>query len=189
MSLLLSLAPPVTRADLGTTATWSAPVAEASTSIAWADCDRDGDLDLAVANDGQPNRVYRNMGDHTFQLAWSSVETDESYALAWADYDGDDNPDLAVGNNYGQPNQVYHNEGNCTFALAWSSAEEDWTTSLAWTDFDLDSDPDLAVGNRNQPNRVYRNDGGGIFCSLCIDSLFISKPCFGPRPRATLLPL
>jgi len=170
LSLLLGLPPPVTRADLGTTATWSFPIAEASTSIAWANCDGDldldVDLDLAVANDGLPNRVYRNMGDHTFQLAWSSAETDESYAIAWGDYNGDLRPDLAVGNNYGQPNRVYRNEGNCTFVLAWSSTERDWTTSLAWADFDRDGDSDLAVGNRNQPNRVYRNDGGGAFTLL-----------------------
>jgi uncharacterized repeat protein (TIGR01451 family) len=163
LSLFLSLAPPAIRADLGTAAAWSSFEADATNGVAWADCDGDGYLDLAVANDGQPNRVYRNDGNRALYLAWSSGEADESFAVAWRDYDRDGDPDLAVGNNYGQPNRLYRNDGNWSFTLVWSSAEHDWTTAVAWADYDRDGDPDLAVGNRSQPNRVYRNDGSGTF--------------------------
>ena len=36
--------------------------ADDTMSVAWGDYDGDGDLDLAVGNDWQPNRLYRNDG-------------------------------------------------------------------------------------------------------------------------------
>jgi hypothetical protein len=52
--------------------------------------DGDGDLDLAVGNDGAPARVYRNDGGR-LELAWSSTEVDATSDVAWADWtDGPD---------------------------------------------------------------------------------------------------
>jgi len=138
------------------TLAWSAPKVEKTNSVAWGDWDNDGDPDLAVGNDGQPNCVYRNDGD-SLTLAWSASISDSTRSLAWGDWDGDGDLDLAVG-NYGQPNRVYRNAGN-TLTLAWSAPVTDNTTSVAWGDWDGDGDLDLVVGNAFRPTRVYQNEG------------------------------
>jgi len=141
------------------TLVWSSVEADNTTSIAWGDYDNDGDLDLAVGNELQPNRLYRNDGGMlTSTAVWSSVEADDTHSLAWGDYDGDGFLDLAVGNS-NQPNRLYLNNGGVlSTSASWSSIETDDTSSVAWGDYDGDGDLDLAVGNRFQPNRLYRND-------------------------------
>ena len=115
---------------------WSSLESDQTTSIAWGDYDGDGDLDLAVGSNGQPNRIYRNDGDaltRTLTLAWSAPITDRTTSVVWADVDGDGDLDLAVGNN-GEPNRLYRNEGGTitpTFTLARSSAVTNSTTSIA----------------------------------------------------------
>ena len=62
--------------------TWESAEIEATRSVAWGDWDSDGDLDLAVGNDGQPNRVYENTGVG-LTPAWSSTEVDDTTSVAW----------------------------------------------------------------------------------------------------------
>ena len=138
---------------------WTSPETEISTGIAWGDFDGDGLLDLAVANENSPTRVYRNTGAG-FTSAWASAETDWSTGVAWADFDGDGRLDLAVSAE-NAPTCLYRNTGS-GFNLVWSSAEQNNTTSLAWGDWDGDGWLDLVVGNRGQPNRIYRNDGATL---------------------------
>jgi len=69
-----SLPAQVATAQLDATATWWSVERDASIGLALGDWDADGDLDVAVANLGDPDRVYRN-GDGTLSLAWSSAVT------------------------------------------------------------------------------------------------------------------
>ena len=82
-------------------------------SVAWADYDNDGDLDLYLANDGA-DRLYQNNGNGTFtNVAVTTDVTDNSNSVgaAWGDYDGDGYVDLYVSNDAG-PNRLYHNNGS-----------------------------------------------------------------------------
>jgi enediyne biosynthesis protein E4 len=91
--------------------------------IAFADYDRDGHLDLFVANDSMPEFLYRNKGNGTFEeLALSSgVAVDgegHTYAgmgVDFADYNNDGLPDLVVTDLASQMYALYRNNGDGTF--------------------------------------------------------------------------
>ena len=154
--------------------TFAAPPRSQLTSAAVADYDRDGDLDLYVcsyryhagvaaqgapapyhdANNGPPNRLFRNRGDGTFEDVTRASGMGRnnarfSFAASWGDYDSDGWPDLYVANDFGR-NNLYRNNGNGTFSdVARTSGVEDIGAgmSAAWLDHDLDGKLDLYVGN------------------------------------------
>ena len=109
-------------------------------SVAMADYDRDGFLDLYLctysyfigtsedkggapnpyhdAQNGPPNLLLRNEPRPRFVDATAEAGLDEnnsrfSFAAAWGDYDDDGWPDLLVANDFGRKN-LYHNEGSRT---------------------------------------------------------------------------
>ena len=145
-------------------------------SVVWRDMDGDDDLDLIVGNFGQVNKVYRNDGGGVFTDITAgdlAADTDETLSAAWGDMDGDGDLDLVAANNdHGndaQPNKVYRNDGGGVFTNITDgdlAADTDDTQSVAWGDIDGDGDLDLVAGNHDQVNRVYRNDGGGVFTDI-----------------------
>ena len=115
----------------------AAPFQGVLTSIAMADYDRDGFLDLYVcvysylfgagedkagtpapyhdARNGPPGVLFRNDGHGRFIDVTADAGLDVGndhyhFAAAWADYDGDGWPDLLVANDFGTKN-LYRNLG------------------------------------------------------------------------------
>ncbi|MEO8594889.1 MAG: CRTAC1 family protein [Candidatus Solibacter sp.] len=142
------------------------------------DYNGDGWPDLFVANDTQPNKLYRNTGKGTF------VETGMQAGVAYGedgvargamgadagDYDGSGRPHLLVGNFSNQMLGLYHNEGNGLFVDEAPSSSVGRSSLLSLTfgafffDYDLDGAPDIFAANghieeeigRVQPKVSYR---------------------------------
>jgi hypothetical protein len=145
-------------------------------SVAVADYDRDGDLDLAIGTSEGP-RVYRNASG-VFSSLWSAPATGCG-PVTWADYDRDGDDDVTVAGLLGGVHdvQIYAYQGG-EFAKAWSlrtevrGVENVTTEDLAWLDYDGDGDLDLATASADAPpgggtvvagaQRVYRNSGGSF---------------------------
>jgi len=118
---------------------------EFSTSAAWVDYDRDGKLDLVVANYVQwspPTDLYC-----TIDGAHKSYCTPESYKGA------------AV--------RLWHNRGGGKFEDATQKAGLSDPTSkslgVAILDYNGDGWPDILIANDTQPNRLYLNKRDGTF--------------------------
>ena len=166
-----------------------------SLGVAVLDFDSDGWPDIFVANDTQPNKLYRNNRDGTF------AETGVAAGVAFSedgvargamgvdaiDYDRSGRPHLLVGNFSSQMLALYRNEGNGLFidVAPASSVGRVSLLSLAFAvffiDYDLDGLPDIFAANghieeaigRVQPKvqfkqipHMFRNLGGGRFDSV-----------------------
>ncbi len=142
----------------------------------FSDVDRDGDLDLYVANDTHPNRLYVNSPDDDGGLGFLLVDhgaeagvDDENAGMGVAagDYDGDGLVDVAVTNMARQGHAVFRGTGGQdppTFAAALDAMGQPdlgrgstgWGTT--WADIDLDGDPDLLVAHGSIPVRDLEAD-------------------------------
>lgn len=126
-----------------------------------ADLNNDGKIDLYVANDMNPNFLFLNNGDGTFDDATeaSGAAYDEKgqaqsgMGVDAEDVDGDGLPDLIVTNFQNEYNTLYQNLGKGTFMdstpffglAADTTPWVGWGTALA--DFDNDGWPDHFVTN------------------------------------------
>lgn len=98
--------------------------------VAIADYDRDGKIDLFIANDGMPEYLYHNKGNGTFEEVGLSanVATDDngrSFAgmgVVFQDLNNDGLPDLLVGDLAQQTYSHFLNRGDGTFDYSSASA-------------------------------------------------------------------
>ena len=126
---------------------------------AWFDCDNDGDLDLFVNNNTQPNCLYLNNGDESFtKVVSGSIVTDNawSHSCSPADYDNDGDIDLFVA-NHESSDWLYVNNGDGSFNnIDYTIIGDDITHSQGsvWSDYDNDGDMDLYVSNSSSENNT-----------------------------------
>jgi hypothetical protein len=160
--------------------------------VAMLDFDNDGAMDLFVANDTQPNRLYRNRGNGTFTdvavgagVAFSEAGVARAgMGVDAADYDGSGRPSLVIGNFANEMMALYHNEGTGLFIDEAATAGIGRPSLLTLTfgcfffDFDLDGRPDIFAANGHvaddinrvqpkvtyaQPAHLFRNVGAKGF--------------------------
>jgi hypothetical protein len=146
--------------------------------IALADYDRDGHIDLFVANDSMVEFLYHNKGDGTFEevglLSQVAVDGDgRTYAgmgVDFADYNNDGWPDLVITDLANQRYALYQNNGDSTFTYASFSAGLARSTmqhsgwGVRFLDYDNDGWKDLLIAQGhdldtielNYPNLHYR---------------------------------
>ena len=141
-----------------------------TSSIAWGDMDNDGDLDLAVGNDEEVNKVYQNDGNGVFTDVTDgdlALIPDDTTSVAWGDWDGDGDLDLVSANFWIEDhccNILYRNDGSGTFTditeRPW--AHTDNVRSISFGDADGDGDLDL-LGGGGVIYRSGRQRNSGIF--------------------------
>jgi enediyne biosynthesis protein E4 len=146
--------------------------------IALADYNRDGHVDIVVANDSMLEFLYRNKGDGTFEevglLSQVAVDgngrTFAGMGVDFADYNNDGLPDIVITDLSNQMYALYKNSGDGSFSY------ESFTSGLGrmtlqhsgwgvrFFDFDNDGWKDLLVAQGhdldtvelNYPNLHYR---------------------------------
>lgn len=160
--------------------------------VALLDYDGDSWLDLMVANDTQPNKLFRNRGDGTFTdvgVAAGIAFSEAGMARAGmgvdaADYDASGRPSIAIGNFSNEMLALYHNEGKGLFIdeAPASTVGRASLLTLAFAcfffDYDLDGWLDIFSANGHvaddinsvqpkvqyaQPPHLFHNAGGKTF--------------------------
>jgi enediyne biosynthesis protein E4 len=123
-----------------------------STSALWFDYDRDGHLDLLVANYVQwspQTDIYCSLDGQT-----KAYCTPEAYpgTTCW----------------------LFHNRGDGTFEDVTGKAGLNDPTSkslgLTMLDYDRDGWPDIFIANDTQPNKLYRNNHDGTFSETAVSA-------------------
>jgi hypothetical protein len=159
-----------------------------SGASAWADYDNDGVLDLFIGCERQPNRLYHNRGDGTFEEVAVRAGVDgkgETWCkgCTWIDYDNDRYPDLFL-NYLNGTGHLYHNNRDGTFTdVSQSLGIDGPTTGFACWTWDFDNDGWLDVmatcydrslndvvrgvmgltTHQSHSNKLFRNKGGKGF--------------------------
>jgi Flp pilus assembly protein TadD len=146
------------------------PLQGTFTGTAIADYDRDGLLDIYFctysfyqglseydfpkpyydAQNGPPNFLLKNTGNHTFEDVTVPTGMDKSnnrfsFDCEWNDYNRDGWPDLYVVNDFGRK-VLYKNNGNGTFSdVSAEAGVEDAGEgmSMTWLDYDCDGFDDI----------------------------------------------
>jgi enediyne biosynthesis protein E4 len=138
--------------------------------IAFADYDRDGRMDIFVANDSMPEFLFHQKKDGTFEEVGletgASVNAEgQTYAgmgVDFADYDNDGWPDIIVDDLANQRYAVYQNNRDGTFNYASGESgigamtllHSGW--SLRFLDYDNDGWKDLVVAQGHDLDTIER---------------------------------
>ncbi len=167
--------------------------------IAIADFDRDGNIDLATANDSMPEFLFHNKGDGTFEetglTAEIAVDGDgRTYAgmgIDFGDYDNDGLPDLVITNLANQKYALYKNNGDGSFTYdtyvsglaPMTLLHSGW--GIHFLDYDNDGKKDLLIAQGHdldtvelnypqlhykEPMLLARNMGAGKFVDVSKES-------------------
>ncbi len=163
-----------------------------SLGIAILDYSGDGWPDILIANDTQPNKLYLNKKDGTFEergVAAGIGFSEDGVARAGmgvdaADYDRSGHSSVLITNFSNQMASLYHNEGNSLFVDEAPQSEVGRATLVTlgfgcfFFDYDNDGWPDIFIADGHiedaiervqkrvtyaEPSHLFRNLGGGKF--------------------------
>lgn len=165
-----------------------------SLGAAMLDFDGDGKMDLFVANDTQPNKLYRNLGKGRFQevaVANGVAFSEDGKARAGmgtdaADFDLSGAPSIAVTNFNNEMLAFFRNRGDGFKDIASTTGLGRITRGslgfgCLFFDVDLDGWPDLLVANghidevpggngRSQAPHLVWNQGGRHFLDIASEA-------------------
>ncbi len=163
-----------------------------SLGVAILDYNQDGWPDILLANDTQPNKLYLNKQNGTFEekaVSAGIAFSEDGVARAGmgvdtGDYDRSGRPSLMITNFANQMISLYHNEGNGLFVDEAPRSEVGRNTLVTlgfgcfFFDYDNDGWPDILIADGHieneiervqkrvayaEPPHLFRNLGGGRF--------------------------
>jgi hypothetical protein len=166
-----------------------------SLGVAILDANGDGWPDILIANDTQPNKLYLNKKDGTFEergVAAGIGFSEDGIARAGmgvdaADYDRSGHASVLISNFANQMVSLYHNEGNGLFVDEAPQSEVGRATLVTlgfgcfFFDYDNDGWPDIFVADGHiedeiervqkrvsyaEPPHLFHNLGGGKFSEV-----------------------
>ncbi len=142
--------------------------------VLWLDYDKDGCLDLYVANDSSPSLLYHNNCKGGFTevgaeagVAYSSDGREQAgMGIDSADYDNDGWPDIAKANFSDDTNNLFHNDKNGEFTDLAGPADFGPISipflgfGTKFFDFDNDGWKDVFIGNGHVNPQVDQHSFG-----------------------------
>jgi hypothetical protein len=140
--------------------------------IALADYDRDGHIDLYIANDSWPEFLFHNKGNGTFEEVGLASEaaldgdgrTFAGMGVDFADYNNDGLPDLIVDDLANQMYALYLNNGDGTFNYASYTTNLSRMTLLhsGWgvrfLDYDNDGSKDILIAQGHDLDTIEKTN-------------------------------
>ena len=156
------------------------------------DANQDAWPDIVIANDTQPNKLYLNKQDGTFEevgVASGLGFSEDGMAHAgmgvdWSDYDRSGKPSILITNFANQMLSLYHNEGGGTFVDKGPTSEVGRATQTTlgfgcfFFDYDNDGWEDIFIADGHiepdvervqqrvsyaEPPHLFHNMGGGRY--------------------------
>lgn len=178
-------------------ATQSASLPSRAYGVSLGDLDRDGDLDLAIATEDGPVRLFRNRGDAQFDDVTASfgfpsrdpgpLTRERPASVDFVDLDGDGWLDLVVTESLAHPTFWRSREGTGFEPIPLAGQDDVIAGCAAFFDIDADGDLDVFIGtnaivgsdfeggrgaftgDNGAPDVVLRNDGG-VFVDVSVES-------------------
>lgn len=169
-------------------------------NITFGDFDNDGWVDLAVCDDNDYMKIYKN-NTGTMTLTTTLIDTEinpgmtysgdpydsGNYGSVWLDIDNDGDLDLYIAhcrqsassyNDQRRRDRLFVNNGSGVYTENAASTnleapgnfKQTWTTSFG--DLDNDGDQDVVMTNHGQSSQIYHNNGSGVFTDVTAGSGF-----------------
>ncbi len=137
----------------------------------FADIDGDLDVDLRIGSRGAGSKLYRNNGAGVFSDISANCPADGScYSYDFGDINNDGDLDL-LGANAGASNAelLLSNNGSGVFTNVSANISPNPTTDdndSRFFDYDNDGDMDLVIASLGATERIYNNNGAGVFTQV-----------------------
>ncbi len=139
---------------------------DASYAIKSGDFNKDGFMDIAVANDNVPNKLYFGSADQNFaqEIPFGSIAPSRNLEIGDADGDGD--IDLILSNRNAE-NEICWNDGRGNFANCTRFGDpSDQTIQTKLVDINKDGFLDLITAERQTKNKILLNNGKQDFSKV-----------------------
>lgn len=146
-----------------------------SSSVAWSDYDKDGNLDILLTgyNSGGISKLYKNNGDSTFTEQTVGLLGVYHSSVAWSDFNKDTWPDILLTGRSGNAvySVLYKNNQDGTFTELPLGLGGVMYSSVSWGDYNDDTWPDMLITGYDGGivSRIYSNNGDETFSELTED--------------------